>query len=279
MKRQRVLVMVLVATVSFLSGGWLLQRGTQGASGIYQKARLFDDILEYVAEYYVDSVDTGKLYDMAIDGMLRELNDPYTSYLREQDYRDLELSTTGNYAGVGMRIDVRDGWITVITPIIGTPADSLGIQTGDRIVEIDGVSTRGWNNDKAVKELRGPPNTKVRLIIVRPGVPDSLHFDVTRARIHVKSVQYAGLMGGDVAYVSLANSSIAETTSQEIAASVDSLRAKGAKALILDLRGNPGGLLDQGVQVSELFLSRGDEVVEARGRAPKATQTFRAEHA
>lgn len=280
MKRQRVLVTVLVAVVAFLSGGWLLQRGSQQVARVYQKERLFDDILAYVAEYYVDSLDASKLYDMAIDGMLHELNDPYTTYLREQDYRELELSTTGNYAGVGMQIDVRDGWITVIAPIAGTPADSVGLGTGDRIVEIDGQSTRGWNNDRAVKQLRGPPGSKVSLTIVRPGIPDSLHFGVTRARIHVKSVQYAGRLGtGDIAYLSLANSSIAESTTQELIGSVDSLRAQGAKAIILDLRGNPGGLLDQGVEVSGLFLNRGDVVVEARGRAPGATQTFRAEHA
>lgn len=279
MKRQRVLVMVLVAVVAFLSGGWLLQRGSQGESGVYRKARLFDDILSYVSEYYVDTLNEGKLYDMAIDGMLRELNDPYTVYLRERDLRDLELSTTGNYGGVGMQIDVRDGWITVVAPIVGTPAEALGIQTGDRVVAIDGESTRGWDNDHAVRELRGPPGSKVKLGILRPGVPDTLQFDVTRARIHVTSVQYAGVIGGDVAYVSLANSSISETTAEELSRSVDSLRQRGAKAMILDLRGNPGGVLDQGVEVSDLFLTRGDVVVETKGRAPGASQTYRAEKA
>jgi len=278
MKKQRVLVMVLVGVVAFLSGGWLLQRSSQGESGVYQKARLFDDILSYVSEYYVDTLNEGKLYDMAVDGMLRELNDPYTVYLRERDLKDLELSTTGNYGGVGMQIDVRDGWITVVAPIAGTPAEALGIETGDRVVAIDGESTRGWDNDHAVRELRGPPGSKVKLSIMRPGVPDSLQFEVTRARIHVTSVQYAGLIGGgDVAYVSLANSSISETTTDELSRSVDSLRQRGAKAMILDLRGNPGGVLDQGVEVSDLFLTRGDVVVETKGRAPGATQTYRAE--
>jgi carboxyl-terminal processing protease len=279
MKHRRILVTTLVGVVAFMSGGWLLQRGSQGGGNVYQKARLFDDILSYVAEYYVDTVSEGQLYDMAVDGMLRELNDPYTVYLRENDLRELELSTTGNYGGVGMQIDVRDGWITVIAPIMGTPAEALGIQTGDRIVEINGTSTRGWNNERAVRELRGPPGTKVKLTIVRPGVPDSLAFEVTRARIHVQSVQYAGLLGGGgVGYVSLANSSISESTAQELAKSVDSLRQRGARALILDLRGNPGGVLDQGVAVADLFLPAGKVVVETRGRAPGATQTYKSEH-
>lgn len=280
MKSQRVLVTALVAVVAFLSGGWLLQRGSQGGQNVYQKARLFDDILTYVSEYYVDTLNEGQLYDLAIDGMLRQLNDPYTTYLREPDLRDLELSTTGNYGGVGMQIDVRDGWITVIAPIAGTPAEALGIETGDRIVEIDGASTRGWDNEHAVRELRGPPGTKVKITIVRPGVPDSLRFEPTRARIHVTSVQYAGALGGgDVAYVSFVNSSISETTAAELGKVVDSLRQRGAKSLIMDLRGNPGGVLDQGIAVSDLFLARGDVVAETRGRAPGASQTYRAERA
>jgi carboxyl-terminal processing protease len=278
MKRQRVVVTVLVAVVAFLSGGWLLQRGSQGGANVYQKARLFDDVLTYVAEYYVDSLPEPKLYDMAIDGMLGGLKDPYTTYLRESDYRDLELATTGNYGGVGMQIDVRDSWITVVAPIAQTPADEAGIQSGDRIVQIDGHSTRGFNNDQAVKELRGPAGTQVKLTVVRPGVPDSLHFDIIRAHIHVRSVQYAGLLGGDVAYVSLAGASISENTADELAHAVDSLRQRGATSMILDLRGNPGGILDQGVDVSDLFLNPGDVVVETRGRAPGATEKYGADH-
>ena len=262
MKSQRVVVTVLVAFVAFLSGGWLLQRGSQRSGSVYQQARLLDDILAYVAEYYVDSVQTEKLYDFAIDGFLRELNDPYTSFLREEDYRDLELNTTGNYAGVGMQIDVRDSWITVIAPINGTPAESLGIASGDRIVEIDGQSTRGWGSDRAVRALRGRAGTVVKLTVARPGVTDSLRFDVTRARIHVRSVQYSTMLAGDVAYVSLVNASISEQTAREISDEIAKLRTQGAKALLLDLRGNPGGVLDQGVAVSDLFLDRGAVVVE-----------------
>ncbi len=275
MRQRRVLVTVLVGLVAFLSGGWLVQRGVQRGANVYQKARLFDDVLTYVAEYYVDTLNAADLYDLAIDGFLKELNDPYTSFLREEDYRDLELSTTGNYGGVGMQIDVRDGWITVIAPILGTPADEAGLATGDRIVEIDGESTRGWNNDLAVRRLRGQPGTKVRLTVVRPGVPDSLHFEITRARIHVRSVQYSALLSGEVAYVSLANSSISESTAEELAEEITRLREQGAKSLLLDLRGNPGGVLDGGVAVSDLFLDPGLEIVETRGRAPGANQTYR----
>jgi carboxyl-terminal processing protease len=264
-----------VAFVAFLSGGWLLQRGAQRGGSVYQQARLLDDIVAYVAEYYVDSLDAARLYNLAIDGFLNELNDPYTTFLREEDYRDLELSTTGNYGGVGMQIDVRDGWITVVAPIAGTPAESLGIATGDRIIEIDGQPTRGWGSDRAVRALRGPPGTRVKLLVARPGLEAPLPFDVTRARVHVRSVQHAALLGSDVAYVSLVNSSISEQSAREIADEITKLRGRGAKSLILDLRGNPGGVLDQGVAVADLFLERGAVVVETRGRAPGANQTYR----
>ena len=129
MKGQRILLLALVGFISFLSGGWLLQRGTSRAGNVYQQARLFDDVVGYVADYYVDSVAVDELYDMAIDGLLDQLDDPYARFLRREDYEELTESTTGNYGGLGIRIDVRDGWIVIIAPIAGTPADDAGLET------------------------------------------------------------------------------------------------------------------------------------------------------
>jgi carboxyl-terminal processing protease len=175
MRYRGILVVALVGVVSFVSGGWLLQRGSNQAGSVYQKARLFDDIVAHVADYYVDSVDERKLYDLAIDGMLGALNDPYTTFLREKEYRELNLSTTGNYAGVGIQIGVKEGWITVIAPLPDTPAERAGIASGDRVVEVDGASAYGWKEDQAVRMLRGEAGTKVRIRMVRPGVSDRLH--------------------------------------------------------------------------------------------------------
>src|SRR5215470_12303539 len=113
MKQRGFVLVLLVGVVSFVSGGWLLQRGASQGGSVYQRARMFDDVLSRVADYYVDSLDEKKLYDMAIDGMLEQLNDPYTTFLREKEYRDLTFNTTGNYAGLGIQIGVRDGWVTV----------------------------------------------------------------------------------------------------------------------------------------------------------------------
>ncbi|NIM48428.1 MAG: PDZ domain-containing protein [Gemmatimonadales bacterium] len=277
MKGQRILLLALVGFVSFLSGGWLLQRGTSQAGNVYQRARLFDDVLGYVADYYVDSVGEAQLYDMAIDGLLDRLQDPYARLLRREDFDQLTESTTGNYGGLGIQIDVRDGWITVIAPIAGTPADEAGLETGDRIVGVDGESTFGWKNDKAVSELRGKPGTSVDLTIARPGFPEPLEFTVERAVIHIKAIRLATLVGGDVGYISLVNSNISETLADELQEEIIRLRSEGARSLILDLRNNPGGLLDQGVEVSDLFLGPGQTIVSTRGRARGTSESYAAQ--
>ncbi|HEX9690994.1 MAG TPA: S41 family peptidase [Gemmatimonadales bacterium] len=276
MQRQRAVVVALVGVVSFFSGGWLLQRGGEQAGNVYDRARLFDDVLGYVAQYYVDSVGESELYDMAIDGLLNELDDPYTGFLREEAFRELTESTTGNYGGLGIRIDVRDGWITVIAPIAGTPAEQAGIESGDRIIEVEGKSTFGWKNDQAVEVLRGPPGSKVKIAIARPGLPEPLPFEIERAEIHVRAVQLATVLGSDIGYVSLVNTSISQTVTEELTEEISKLRAQGAKSLILDLRYNPGGLLEQGVAVADLFLEPGQSVVSTRGRARGSSASFTA---
>jgi carboxyl-terminal processing protease len=273
MMRHKVSVVAVVAAVALATGGWFLQRETEPEGSVYQQARLFDDVLAHVADYYVDSIDERKLYEMAIDGMLDQLHDPYSVYLKPDDFRQLSEATTGNYTGLGIQIDVRDGWITVVAPLPDTPAERAGVQTGDRIVALDGRSTEGWKQDQAVKELRGPAGTPAELAIRRAGVDQAITFKVTRAAIHIRSVQIAMMLDERVGYVSL--SPVNETSAQEVAAAVDSLIKQGMKSLIFDLRGNPGGLLDQGVGVSDLFLDPGKEIVATRGRAPGSTREFR----
>ncbi|HXI34688.1 MAG TPA: S41 family peptidase [Gemmatimonadales bacterium] len=272
MKAKRLFIIAAVSAAALASGGWLLQRESSGGS-VYQQARLFDQVLAQVADFYVDSIDERQLYQMAIDGMLDKLHDPYTVYMKPDAFGVLTEATTGKYGGLGIQIDVRDGWITVVAPLPDTPAEHAGVLTGDRIVALDGKSTEGWKQDQAVHELRGQPGTNVALSIRRIGVDQPLTFKLTRATIHVRSVPLAMLLDDRVGYVQL--SPVSETSAQEVQAAVDSLAKKGMKSLILDLRGNPGGLLDQAVGVSDLFLDPGQEIVEQRGRAPNATQTYR----
>ncbi len=273
MKLRNVVIVTAAAGLALATGGWLLQRQTEPTGSVYQQARLFEDVLAHVADFYVDSIEERRLYQMAIDGMLDQLHDPYSVFLKRDDFRALNEATTGNYGGLGIQIDVRDGWITVVAPLPDTPAERAGIQSGDQIVALDGRSTEGWKNDQAVKQLRGEPGSAVELRVRRVGVEGPLTFKLTRATIHIRSVQVSMMLDEKVGYVLL--TPVSETSAQELTDAVNGLVQKGMKSLVLDLRGNPGGLLDQGVAVSELFLDPGQEVVETRGRAPTTSRTYR----
>ena len=270
--RQRWGVIVMVSVISFLSGGWLLQRGAAAGGNVYQQARLFDDVLGHVSAYYVDSLGETDLYHKATEGMLEQLEDPYSVLLTGDDYKALTEQTSGNYAGLGIQIDVRDGWITVVAPLPETPAERAGVQTGDQIIEVDGKSTEGWKNDEAVKALRGTPGSKVTITVRRSGIPEPIKYTLTRAQIHIRSVPAGTMFEGGVGYISL--NPVSETSAGELRQEITAMKRKGMKSLILDLRYNPGGLLDQGVEVSDLFLDTKQEIVSTRGRARGATKQF-----
>ncbi len=273
MKHRKLLLAAVVTAVALVTGGWLLQREAEPAGSVYQQARLFDLVLSHIADDYVDSLDERQLYQMAIDGLLDQLHDPYSVFLKRDDFRALSEATTGNYGGLGIQIDVRDGWITVIAPLPDTPAERAGILSGDRIIALDGRATEGWKNDQAVKELRGQPGTAVELKVRRVGVEQPLVFKITRATIHIRSVYTSMMLDEHVGFVAL--SPVSETSAEELTAAIGGLVKQGMKSLILDLRGNPGGLLDQGIAVSELFLDPGQEVVATRGRAPNSSRVYR----
>jgi len=274
MIRHKGFVVAAVASVALVSGAWFLQRETEPAGSVYQQARLFDDVLAHVADYYVDSLDERQLYQMAIDGMLDQLHDPYSVFLKPEDFRQLSEATTGNYSGLGIQIDVRGGWITVVAPLPDTPAERAGIQTGDLIVALDGKSTEGWKQDSAVKALRGPAGTDAELQIRRAGIDKPITYKLTRANIHIRSVdpRITMMLDDRVGYIAL--SPVSESSTRDVSVAIDTLLKQGMKSLIFDLRGNPGGLLDQGVAVSDLFLDPGKAIVETRGRAPGSSHEF-----
>lgn len=272
MKNRGVLA-AAVLSAALVSGGWLMQRGSvTQRRDLKASAHLFDEVLQHIRRDFVDTLADSTIYRHAITGALRELHDPHTVFLNPRRLSRLEEATTGQYAGVGIQMDVRDSGITVIGTLAGSPAEDAGIVTGDRVVAIDGKSTRGSTAEEAVKLMRGAAGTKVSLVVERPGVADSMPFTFARRMIKVNPVQHALLLSDGVGYVDLTSFS-AEATS-DLTGAIDSLRSVGARAMVFDLRGDPGGLLDQGVAIADLFLNPGQAIVETRGRNPEENRAF-----
>jgi carboxyl-terminal processing protease len=248
--------------VGIVLGGWAVER-VSARKDLYTYLDLFNDSLAKIEGAYVEEVDPKELMYGAIRGMLDSL-DPYSTFLDENDFSDFQVTTEGEFGGLGIQITVRDGILTVVSPIEGTPAYDLGIQSGDRIVGIEGESTRGITVDGAVKLLRGDPGTQVEITVRREGVEDLLEYTVTRDIIKIDSVPYSFMLDGGVGYVRI--SRFARTTADEIRKALDELDGQGMQSLILDVRSNPGGLLSQAVDVSDIFLDTGELVVSTKGR-------------
>lgn len=265
-RRKSWIAPVVVVVVAVLTGGWLLQRGVARAENVYVKVRLLQEVVDRVESSYVEEVDRSHLYNSAIEGLLDELHDPYTSFLQASDYENLRIQgIEGDYGGVGLEIIDRNGHVTVVSPMPGTPGARAGIRAGDQFYEIGGVSMDTLDSDDAVELLRGKPGTSVSVKMIRPGVEEPIPFTLSREVIQLKAVPFAVLLEGDIGYVPL--QSVLETSSAEVRSAIDSLRAEGMRGLVLDLRGNPGGVLDEGIGVADLFLDRGESIVETRGRA------------
>ena len=268
---RRQIVAVLVLVVALVAGTWAVGRVQESNDNTYANIERFIQVLTKVRDNYVEPVSTDKLMDAAIRGMLRTL-DPYSQYLDKDEAERLETTTHGAFGGIGISIGMWDGWVTVISPIEGTPAWRAGIQGGDRIVKIDGVSSEGLSLDDAMKKMRGEKGSKVVLTIYREGRDKPIDFSITRDIIHIKSVIYSGMLSNGVGYIRLANFS--ESTRQEIDDAFTKIDKQNPRGVILDLRFNPGGLLSQAVEVSEEFTPNGKKIVYTRGRDPSQNRDF-----
>ncbi|MGB7055157.1 MAG: PDZ domain-containing protein, partial [bacterium] len=218
----------------------------------YSMLRVFNKILKDLEDNYVIRIGADSLIVGAIDGMIDVLNDPHTDYLTKTEYSALLESTKGEFSGIGATIGRRNEQITVISPLEGNPAHRSGLLPGDVILSVDGVSTEGKSVDVVVKEIRGETGTKVVLTIQRAAIDEAFDVEITRAIIHLDAVPYFGMLDNDIGYVYLRNFSV--SADMELKKALDSLFAMGAKKLIFDLRLNSGGLLNEGLTVSELFL-------------------------
>ena len=241
----------------------------------YRQLNLFSDIFERVRAHYVEKPDDGKLIESAINGMLSGL-DPHSSYMDAKSFRDMQVQTRGEFGGLGIEVTQEDGLIKVVAPIDETPAAKAGIRAGDIITHLDGEAVQGLTLNQAVDKMRGQVNTKIQLRIMRKGAEKPIEVTIIRDVIRVKSVR-SRIEGEDIGYIRI--SSFNEQTTDGLKKAIADITAQippeKLKGFILDLRNNPGGLLDQAISVSDTFLERG-EIVSTRGRDAEETQRFNA---
>jgi carboxyl-terminal processing protease len=259
MTRNRKAVLASLVLVPLLASGFALQaRATRGG------AQLLDQVLTFVALRYVDTLDAQALYEKAARGLVKELNDPYTELFTPKQLEEFSRNTNGRYAGLGMEISKVGDYVTVNKVFPNSPAEQGGVLEGDKIAIIDTVNARGFNTQQVQNKLLGPIGSPITVQFLRVGVSQPIKLNFKRAEIHVPAVPFAMMVDERTGYVPLQRFS--EQTTEDIANSVLALRKQGAKGVIIDLRGNPGGILEEAFSMSNLFLPKGKELLSVRGR-------------
>lgn len=270
MPRFRTAAVATLLVVPIVAGGFLLQKAPARANAV-----LLDQVMSLVHNAYVDSLPINTEYEKAAAGLVRELNDPYSELLPPKQSEDFNRSVGGRYGGTGMLIgNPAKGVYAVDRVFPNTPAEDAGVREGDHIVAVDSVQTSTIEFDKVSELLRGTPGSKVTVTYARPGVTELIKLTFTRRVVHVPAVTYATIVGDHIGYIPL--QTFNENTAEEVSAAVDTLMKQGAKALVLDMRDNGGGIVEQALQTSSLFLKPGQEIVSVRSRN-QPTETARAE--
>jgi len=254
------ILFLMGVTAFFLRGsGRVVEADT---SEVYKNIETFTEVLRQIEENYVEPQDAQRLIEGAIKGMVQSL-DPHSSFMTKDEHQELMMETRGSFTGIGIEITVKDGMLTVVSPIEGTPAYVAGLKAGDKIVKIEGKPTKDMTLIDAVKQIRGPKGSQVNLTILRESENKPLEFSIVRDVIPLKSVRHL-LLSPEVGYVRVSN--FQSRTSEELASALENLeKGRNLIGLILDLRNNPGGLLSQAIEVSELFLDSG-VIVSTKGR-------------
>lgn len=240
-------------------------------TNVYKKLKLFSEALFNVRQNYVEELDVDKLIDSAIKGMLDEV-DPHTNYFTPEEFDKFSTDTKGEFGGLGISIDKKGDYITVVAPIEGTPAYRLGILAGDRITKVDGESVVGVTTDESISKMRGEPGTKVVISILRPGIEEELEFEIIREIIKIHSIPYSFKLDKGIGYMRIRQFN-ANTTS-DMREKLDELEEEGIRGLVIDLRFNPGGLLREAINTVNEFIGKDKLVVFTKGRAPRTNEKY-----
>jgi len=265
-------VIAILMLISYVAAG-AAEKGVADKAktkdALYEQVELFADAVSALRQDYVDEVDSKKLIYGAMKGMLSSLDD-YSQFMDPDEYKEIQVETKGEFGGVGIEISSREGILTIITPLAGTPAEAAGLKPNDKIVKIDGKVTKNMTLNEAVKLMRGKPGTSVTLTIWR----EKEVFDVPIKRdvIHVRSIKKSELIEDKIGYIKLVE--FQENTARDLDDALKKLEAKGMDSLILDLRNNPGGLLDGAIDVSEIFLPKDKVIVSIKAKSPRQAEVF-----
>lgn len=263
----------LLAGVLFVGGLSLSFDRLDNDFEISKNLEIFVSIFRELNTFYVDDLNADKLVKTGIDAMLASL-DPYTTYINEEEMGDFNIQTTGKYGGIGALIRTQDKYVIIAEPYEGSPAQRSGILAGDKLLEIDGKSVKGKNTDDVSKLLKGTPGTSVRLVIERVGESKPLEKMIRREEIHLKSVPYMGMLDSKTGYFRL--NSFTEDCGKDVAHALETLKKQyNAQQIVFDLRNNPGGLLNEAVNVANVFIPRGEEVVSTRGREREWQKSYK----
>lgn len=269
----KVFLVIGVAVIFWAIGANVYRANLANGEETYKGLKLFTDVIELIEKNYVEEVDTEKLMQKAIQGMVRSL-DPHSSFLPPEAFEELQVDTHGEFGGIGIVITMKDGILTVVSPIEGTPAYKAGIQAGDKIIKVDDISTQEMELWEAVKQMRGKQGTEVVLTIMREKEPEPIEFILVRDIIPIESVKSMMLRPG-YGYIWVTN--FRDNTTNDIIKAIKAFekQPEPLKGLILDLRDNPGGLLNQAISTADLFLDKG-KIVSIKGRFDKHTKSYEA---
>ena len=262
-----ILVLIVFGIYSFVSSATEKKKKDE----LYRQVELFSDTLAIIQSEYVDEVQPRNLIYGALKGMLSSL-DPHSQFLDPDAYNELKVDTEGKFGGLGIEITVKDGLLTIVTPIEGTPAWKAGLKTNDRIVKINNELTRDMTITDAVKRLRGKPGEAVNITILRESEKKILEFKIVRDIIKINNIKEAKILEDGIGYIRIVE--FRENTSKDMDTALENLKKQGINALIVDLRNNPGGLLDAAVKVTEKFIDKDKLVVYTKGRRPNQNMEF-----
>ena len=268
-KRFSIVTVVVLVGLGIVAGA-MLNTLISGDS-IYESMKKFEIVLATTQKYYVDDVDTQKLTESAVTGLLGQL-DPHSVYIPSEQLQRVTEEFQGSFEGIGIEFQVLNDTLRVVSPIVGGPSEALGIQSGDRIVKINDTSAVGIAQDAVPKKLRGPKGTKVKVSIARSGINGLLQFEIVRDKIPLYTVDASFMVTPEIGYVRITR--FAATTYDEFVEGVGKLRTEGMKRLILDLRGNAGGYLEQAFRISDELMPKGRKIVYTKGRRPEANDEY-----